>query len=151
MKADTRNGYIKRYDTAIRQLSVAMQADISRDVLEKFQTLFDAGRDLAPLIYESENTMHVSNKLQAYESRVLNAMGGDFNHNQAEPSEEMPESGSIPDMIVQAQALLTQAYARALEMSPISAHVPAIIAIKSKSDELKTVLADVMRVSVHLS
>jgi hypothetical protein len=152
VKVDTRNGYIRRYDASIRQVRDAMTAPgVSPDMMEKYQTLFIAGKELETLIYESENTMHVSNKLQAYESRVLNAMGGDFNHRPTEVTEDVPESGSIPDMIVQAQALLTQAYAKALEMSPISAHVPAIIAIKSKADELKNVLADVMRVSVHLS
>jgi hypothetical protein len=152
MKADTRNGYVRRYDACIRQVRDAMTADdVSPEMLERYQVLVSAGKELETLIYEGENTLHVSNKLQAYESRVMNALGGDFNYRSADVAEGVPESGSIPDMIVQAQTLLTQAYAAALEKSPISAHVPAVIAIKSKADELKVVLADVMRVSVHLS
>lgn len=152
MKADTRNGYIKRYDAAIRQVIAAMQGDcVPPDLLEKLQGLFNAGKQLEALVYESENTLHVSNKLQAFESRVLNAMGGDFSFQPPSEEEEKIEEGSIADMIVQAQTLLLNAYERAIQGNSLAAHVPAIMGIKSRADDLKGTLADVMKVSALLS
>ena len=149
MKAETRNGYIKRHDIAVQKVKHLMVQDgVSPDLMEKYQKLFERGREIAEIIYESESATLVSNKLQSFEGRVINACGGIF----TAPKEEMeePQEGSlgksIIDMVALAQTALLDAYALAINSNDMAADVPAIGRLQSEATVITGIMNDLSRV-----
>lgn len=154
MKSDTRNRYIVRFDIAFKQVARLMQ-DCPQTTVEdqalmhRFQALFDQGREVQTLVYESENTMIVSNALQSYEKRVENAVGGKFTDTPDAMPAELPDGSiqkSIVDRITIAQAQLLEAYEMAIEYHPMSADVPAIIRLQAEATAMTAVMHDVLRI-----
>lgn len=149
MKAETRNGYIKRHDLAIQKIKQLMvQEEVESELMEKYQKLFERGREIAEIIYESESATLVSNKLQSFEGRVINACGGIF----TTPKDEMeePQEGSlgknIIDMVALAQTALLDAYAMAINANPMASDVPAIGRLQAEATVLTGIMNDLSRV-----
>src|SRR5574337_648995 len=153
MKSDTRNRYIVRFDCAFKQVARLIQdcpQDTAEDqaLLYRYQTLFDQGKEVERLVYESENTMIVSNALQSYEKRVENAAGGKFADTADDAPAELPDGiqKSISDRITIAQSQLLEAYAMAIEYHPMAADVPAIVRLQVEATAMTAILHDVMRI-----
>lgn len=153
MKSDTRNRYVVRFDIAFKQVARLIQ-DCPRETIEdqalmhRYQMLFDQGKEVQTLVYESENTMIVSNALQSYEKRVENAVGGRFSDTPEVLPAELPDGiqKSISDRIAIAQAQLLEAYEMAIEFHPMAADVPAIIKLQAEANAMTTIMHDVMRI-----
>lgn len=153
MKSDTRNRYIVRFDCAFKQVARLMQ-DCPQDTVEdqalmhRYQMLFEQGREVQTLVYESENTMIVSNALQSYEKRVENAVGGKFVDTPETLPADLPDGiqKSISDRITIAQAQLMEAYEMAIEYHPMAADVPAIIKLQTEANAMTVLMHEVMRI-----
>ncbi len=132
MKPETRNGYVKRYDTA-RNIVVLLIKECSEDqpeLLEKYQSLFMQGKEVETYIYENENSAFVSNKLQSFENRVKNAADGIFGEvvDIELPEVEAGTTGAqVLEMLADAQRLLTDAYGLATQTNPLAAGALTVI------------------------
>lgn len=154
MKSDTRNRYIVRFDLAFKQIARLMQdcpqtSEEDRALMHRYQALFEQGKEVQTLVYESENTMIVSNALQSYEKRVENAVGGKFSDTPDELPADLPDGSiqkSIIDRIRIAQTQLLEAYEMAVEYHPMTADVPAIIRLQAEATAMATIMHDVMRI-----
>lgn len=155
MKQDTRNGYIERVGKAIKDVVRLTEqcndlpAGPDRDYkMERLQALFSDGMEVQDIVMKEENTVFVSNRLQAYEGKVVNFVRGNF---EAEVREELdspptvdPADQSVEARVVRAieaaQQSLFDAYELLLECTPLAKAVPEIQIIQAKGKDLTGVM-----------